>query len=952
MRLTRAALMLGAALLPFTAAAQTPPQGPQASAAGADVVKPIAFTHRTLANGLEVYAIPDHTTSTVSVQVWYRVGSRNDPKGRSGFAHMFEHLMFKGSRNLASEQMDRLTEDVGGYNNASTDDDFTNYFEVVPANHLQSLLWAEADRMAGLVVDKANFDSERHVVEEELRSRVLAQPYGKLFYLDFPEISFQTSPYGRPGIGSIADLDSATLTDLRAFHATYYRPDNAVLVVAGNFDPAQLNHWVDQYFAGIKTPDRPIPTVSLAEPVRTKPTHRTVYEPNTPLPAVMISYPMPADNSPDMPAIEVLNAILSAGQHSRLYDSLIYRDQIAQSADTYLDAKKGPGALGVYAIMASGKSAEQGETALRQQVALLRDQPVTPEELSEAKNTLVTAALQRRETAEGKAFTLAQSVVVDGDPHAADRDLAAIQRVTAADVQRVARKYLTENQSAALRYLPESDKPANATGDTLGASDTIAVKPLTPPANIPVVTAATGADRQTPPPPSAAVKVHIPTPEVSTLANGMKLVVVERHDLPLVSAVVTTRGGAVLDAQGKAGTGSLMGDLLTKGTTTRSATQIAEQVESLGGSIDSGSGWDSSEASIDVRSSELAPALTILADVAQHPTFAPAEIDRDRARTIDAVNVQLKDPAALASMVATRAVFGGAPYGHLVSGTPASLKAIDRADLVNAYGATWRPDRAALVMVGDVTQAQATALATRLFGGWQAPADAAAAAPVAATDSYPKPRVVVVDLPDAGQAGVVVARPALARNDPDYYAAQVANTVLGGGFSSRLNQEIRVKRGLAYGAGSSLDARRRTGPLVARTQTKNPSAAEVVSIMVDQMKSLGTTAVADSELDPRKATLIGDFGREAETNSGVASIIATYLGEDVPVTEIDQFIPKVQAIDSTQVKQAAAHVLDPAQASIVVVGDAKQFLPALKTAYPDLQEIEAGALDLDSPALK
>jgi zinc protease len=951
MRLTRAALMLGAALLPFTAAARTPASPPAAPAA-TGVVKPIQFTHRTLANGLEVYAIPDDTTSNVSVQVWYKVGSRNDPKGRSGFAHMFEHLMFKGSRNLAAEQMDRLTEDVGGYNNASTDDDYTNYYEVVPANHLQSLLWAEADRMAGLVVDAASFDSERHVVEEELRSRVLAQPYGKLFYIDFPEISFQTSPYGRPGIGSIADLDSATLQDLRAFHATYYRPDNAVLVVAGNFDPAQLKTWVDTYFADIATPDRPIPTVSLAEPRRTQPTHRTVYEPNTPLPAVMLSYPLPPDNSPDQPALAVLNAILSAGRHSRLYDSLIYKDQLAQAADTYFDSKKGPGALGVYAIMAGGKTAAEGEAALRSQIALLRDAPVTAEELSEAKNTIITSALQNRETAEGKAFTLAQSVVVDGDPHAADRQLAAIQQVTAADVQRVARTYLVESASAAIRYLPESAKPAGAAGDTVAVSSTIAVKPLTPPANIPVVTQATGAARETPPAPGAPVVVHIPTPQVSTLANGMKLVVVERHDLPLVSAVVTTRGGAVLDAAGKAGTDSLMGTLLTKGTATRSATQIAQQVESLGGSINSGSGWDSSQASIDVRSGELAPALTILADVAQHPAFAQGEIDRARTQASDAISVALKDPGSLAGMVANRLVFGSAPYGHLVSGTPNSLKAIDRADIVSAYSGTWRPDRAALVLVGDVTQAEATTLATRLFGGWQAPAGSAAAAAAPAADTYPKPRTVVVDLPDAGQAGVVVARPGLARSDPDYYAAQVANTVLGGGFSSRLNQEIRIKRGLAYGAGSSIDARRRVGPLSARTQTKNPSAAEVAGIMVDQMKALGTTPVPDSELDPRKATLIGAFGREAETNSGVAGIIASYLGEDVPVTEIDRFIPEIQAVDPAAVQKAAATVLNPAKASIVVVGDARQFLPAMQKAYPDMEKIEASALDLDSPTLK
>src|SRR5436190_896418 len=217
-------------------------------------VPALRYVSRTLPNGLRVYSVRDPASSQVSVQVWYDVGSRDDPRGRSGFAHLFEHMMFKASRNLVPEQFDRLTEDVGGFNNASTNDDYTNYYEVVPANHLERLLWAEAERMGSLVVEQSYFASERDVVKEEYRSRVLAQPYGKMFYLYFPQISYDVLPYGRPGIGSIEDLDAATIDDVRAFHATYYRPDNAVLVVAGNFDQAELDRWVDRYFAPIARP--------------------------------------------------------------------------------------------------------------------------------------------------------------------------------------------------------------------------------------------------------------------------------------------------------------------------------------------------------------------------------------------------------------------------------------------------------------------------------------------------------------------------------------------------------------------------------------------------------------------------------------------------------------------------------------------------------------------------
>eukprot|EP01037_Dinobryon_pediforme_P027233 gene27233-30056_t len=423
--LSRAALLLGAALLPLTAATAQP-----APTAPAPAIKPIAFTERTLANGLRVYAIRDTTTPNVSVQVWYDVGSKDDPAGRSGFAHMFEHLMFKATRNLVSEQFDRLTEDVGGNNNASTNDDYTEYHETIPANHLQRLLFAEADRMAALVVEPKSFASERDVVKEELRQNTNARPYGKLFSLYFPAISYTRHPYARGTIGSLDNLESAQIDDVRAFHATYYRPDNAVLVVSGNFDPAQLDAWVDQYFAKIKRPTTPIPRVTVTEPERTQATHYVVHEANTPLPAVMISYPIPADKDPDGPALTVLNAVLSQGESSRLYESLVYRDQLAQSAESVLDSKQGPGNLAVFAILAGGKTAGQGETALRREVARLRDTPVSAAELAEAKNEILTSALQSRETAEGKGRTLASSVIIDGDPRATDRQLAAIGRVT------------------------------------------------------------------------------------------------------------------------------------------------------------------------------------------------------------------------------------------------------------------------------------------------------------------------------------------------------------------------------------------------------------------------------------------------------------------------------------------------------------------------------------------
>lgn len=936
-RLLLAATVLGS--VPLPAQAQT------ASAK----VEPIAFTERTLPNGLKVYAVRDTGTANVSVQVWYDVGSKDDPAGRSGFAHMFEHLMFKGTRNLVNEQLDRLTEDVGGYNNASTDDDFTNYYEVVPANHLQRLLFAEADRMASLVVDPKVFASERDVVKEELRSRVLAQPYGKLFYIYRPMAAFRVHPYARPGIGSIEDLDAATVEDIRAFHATYYRPDNAALVVAGNFDPAQLNKWVDQYFAPIKRPDRPIPRVTVKEPEPTAARSYTVYEANTPLPAVLVNYPLPPADSPDGPALTVLNTIMAGGENSRLYQSLVYRDQIAAQAASFYDAKQASSLFSIYAILAGGKTAAEGDAALKREVARLRDQPVTEAELAEARNELLTEAIQSRETAEGKAFQLAQGVIVEHDPRAADKRLAGIARVTAADVQRVARKYLTDARSSTVLYNP-AEAAGGKTGDTIALAPTVKVAALKPPSDIVVHTQATAAERVQPPAPGPAVTPTLPRPVETRLANGMRVIVVERRELPIVSAELVVDGGASLDPAGKSGLGGMTAELLTKGTTTRSATQIAQAVESLGGSIASSADWDGSSVSLSVKSDQLAPAMSILADVARNPAFAAEELDRARAQAIDGLSVRLKDPGALSQLVAARAVFGAAPYGNVEGGTPASLKAIQPTDLPAAYRASWRPERAALVLVGDVGAAEGKALAEKLFGDWKGAGTAAPAANVAA--KVPQPRVIVVDLPGAGQAGVVIARPGLARSDPQFYAGQVANATLGVGFTSRLNQEIRIKRGLAYGANSSLDARRGIGPFTAATQTKNPSAPEVVSIITAEMQRLGAQPATEAELTTRKAVLVGGFGRAIETNSGVAGILGDFVIERVGIDELARYIPSVQGADPAAVQKAAARLFDVKGASVVVVGDAKAFIDPLRKAYPNVEVIPASALNLDSVTLK
>jgi len=921
-----------------------------AQAPVAPVTAPLVDYHvRVLANGLTLYTVLDKSTPNVTVQLWYGVGAKNDPPGRSGFAHLFEHLMFKGARDMPPEFMDRLTEDVGGFNNASTGDDATEYHEVIPANHLQRLLWAESERLNSLVVDQADFDSERKVVEEELRQRVLADPYGRLLSLDVPEASWTVHPYHRPPIGSIADLDSATLDDVRAFHATYYRPDNAHLIVVGNFDPAQLDAWVDQYFGPIARPPTPIPHVTAVEPPRAAAKTIDVYGPNVPLPAVVMTFAAPDAASPDAAALKVLDAVLTTGKSSRLYEALVYRQQIATQVFSNPDLRQQPGIFEVGAIMAQGKTAAEGETALRTQLEALRQTPISEAQLISAKNQLISQVLHGRETIEGRASEIGEAIVTEGGPAKVNSDVADIEAVTAADVRRVARQYLVDDQRIVLIYRPESARPAGQADALVQDSALVQATPLPRVGALAVSETLPEAQRAKPPAPAAVVAAVLPTPVERTLKNGLRVIVAKTSDLPLVTAELTVKNGAALDPKGLAGLSAVTTDLLPQGSATRSATEIAARIEALGGSLGSGSGYDSSAVTLSSLANTLPQALPVLADVIRHPAFAQDELDRLRQQKLDDLTVTMQEPGSLATMAASRLVFGEGPYGHPADGSPGSLARITRADVIAQYGRLYRPDQAVLVLTGDIDPQTGFAMAEQAFGDWTNPADPAPEP--APQPAEPGHRVLVIDLPGIGQTAVLVAGRSIPRHDPDYDAVEVANGVLGGGYSARLNEEVRVRRGLSYGSGSALIGRREAGLFEASAQTKNESADDVAALILAQIDALSAAAAPPAELDARKSALTGEFGRAAATGDGLGRLLAQDAVENIAPDDIDHYIARTEAVTPPEEQAAAARLVDPAKADVIVVGDAKYFLPALKKRFGSVAVVEAGKLDLDAPDL-
>lgn len=911
-------------------------------------VPPIGFTERTLPNGLKVIAIRDTTTPNVTVQIWYDVGSKHDPEGRSGFAHLFEHILSRKTRNMPYNMINRLTENVGGVRNASTWFDRTNYYEIVPAQYLETMLWTHAERMARPVIDAEVFNTERNVVKEEFRQRILAPTYGRL-RLVLDENSYDTLPNRRPGIGSLEQLDAATLQDALAFHEAYYGPDTATLIVAGNFDPARLDTLVDRYFAAIPRRKSAIPlAITATEKPRTSPRLVTTYAPNVALPVIASSWRIPGSSHRDMAALVVLDAILATGDSSRLKRSLVFDRQLATSVYTNLSDVEDGGFLAPVVTLASGASVEETERTLAAEIAKLRDRPVTAAELTQARNQILAAALEERETYSGRAFALGEAMVRTGDPKALDKRLAAVGRVTVADVQRVARRYLTPQSRVDIRYLDEKQRPAGAK-DAWQNPTPMPRWASVPPVTHEPLTLAPEGERQAPPPPSAALPVTPPVIEEAQLANGMRFVAARTGSIPIATISLVFKGGSGADPRGAAGLAEMTASLATKGTRTRSARQIAVELAALGADLNIGAAADGTLLSVTAPTASLDAAGAILLDIARNASFPADELESERRRTLDQLQVALKTPGTLAGMVLQRTVYGASPYGAVI--TPASLNALTRERLLAQRDATWRPDAATLIVTGGIEPQRARQLADRLFAPWQA-TGAAPALASAAPMTPPKARLIVIDMPGAGQAAVAAGLQIPERRDPAYPDLMVANAVLGVGSNGRLFQEVRVKRALSYGAYSSLSGRAGNGLMVASAQTKNESAPAVAEIFLAELTRLSAEPLDAETIGQRVAYLQGGIGRQSETSQGFAATLANLTMQGLPPAEAIKLRDRVGAVTPASAGAVARAIVDRSRASIVIVGDARLFLDELRKAHPEVEVIPAASLDLDAPELR
>ncbi|HEX9149908.1 MAG TPA: pitrilysin family protein, partial [Thermoanaerobaculia bacterium] len=792
----------------------------------------IEFEKYTLPNGLQVILHVDRKLPIVHVNQWYHVGSKNEKPGRTGFAHLFEHMMFQGSKNAAKDYF--VYAEKAGANlqeggvNGTTNNDRTNYFATVPSGNLEEILWLESDRLATLAdaLTKEKLDNQRDVVKNERRQGLENTPYGRWFKIVTENIHPAGHPYSWTVIGSHEDLTAASLDDVKDFFRTYYTPNNLSLVIAGDFDPAEAKRLVEKYFGGIPAGpplDRPtlwIPTLDRERIVEA--TDRV------PQDRVYMTWPSPQIFGPGDAELDLTSLILTDGLSSRLNKVLVYDKQLATAVNSFQNSAEISGWFAVIATARPGAPLAEIERIVTDEIARLGKTGPTMAELERAKTkqryNFVTG-LERIGGFGGKADLLNQYNTFLGDPGRFDEDVARYQKVTAADIQRTVDRWLNTRNRLLVRFHPEKS----------GRAAEVALDRAKEPAM--------GADRP------------FRAPEVKTakLANGMELYVVERPELPKVAVTLATKAGAIADPAGKAGTAHLTAVTMDLGTKTRKALEIEDALGDLGTELNGVATRESSRLSFEVLKSNLAAAMAIVSDVVANPTFPQSEFDREKKRHLDALSQQAKNANAIAGRVRSILAFGADhPYGRPVQGLPSSIEGITRADLAEFHETYWKPGSSALIFVGDVTLAEATDLARKNLAAWSGGAAPAVTIPPAQPATAGK--LYLVDRQDAAQTVISPFLPAPPRKTDDYYALHLADAVWGGGgFGTRLNLNLREDKGYSYGVFSNLAHFQQAGLWYAAGGVQTNKTKESLVEFDKELKALaGTKPISDAEFEDAK----------------------------------------------------------------------------------------------------
>ncbi|MET0754193.1 MAG: pitrilysin family protein [Pyrinomonadaceae bacterium] len=896
-----------------------------------DKLPPLPYTEYYLKNGLRVILHPDKSTPIVAVNIWYHVGSKNETAGRTGFAHLFEHMMFQGSKNWNTDYFKPL--DAAGANiNGSTNTDRTNYYEVVPSNFLELALFLEADRMGSLpeAMTQDKLDNQRDVVKNERRQRYDNQPYGtaneKIQAIMYPK----EHPYNWTTIGSLDDLTAASQDDVKAFFRQYYVPNNASLVIAGDFNPVEAKKWVEKYFGPIKKgenitrPKNAIPTMSGIV--------RQEFEDSVQLPRLYQVWHTVPQGDKDEPALDVLASIFANGRGSRLQSKLVFDKQMVQDVSAGHPTRE---IAGFFQIVSTArpngpkdidemrtdpqKFLAPIEQEINIEIERIKKEPPTAEEVQRAINRIESQTVFGLQTILGKADSMNSNVTFFGKPNLFQQQLDEIRKVTPADVTRVANAYLKANHLV-MSFVPRKQKIASQTNNA-------ANKPTTQPQTEDVKKVDQTANL---PKPKADPKFALPPIQKSKLSNGLEVWLVRQPELPIVSMNMVFKTGGTVDPAGKSGLASMTATLLDDGTKTRSAVDISNELSNIGATLGTGSGWDSGTVSMQTLKKNLDTALDIYADVIVNPVFPEKELETVRGRALVGLKQRRDNPNAIAGVVYNSLLYGKKhPYGNVMTGDEASIKSFSQADLMSFYQTYYRPNNAALIVVGDATMATLKPKLEKAFASWQKGDVPASTVPSSVV--FDKPGIYVVDKPGAAQSVISIGQVGVSRDNPDFFALQVMNDMLGGSFSSRLNMNLREDKGYTYGAGSGFAFRRGTGPFTASADVQTAVTKESVIEFMKELNGIrGSRPVTDEELETSKNSLIRGFPQGFETNGQIANALSTLVVYNLPDTYYNQFMTKVRGVTMADVNRVANKYLTPDKMAIVIVGDKMSIEPKLR----------------------
>lgn len=873
-------------------------------------VPKIEFEKYVLPNGLQVILHVDRKLPIVHVNQWFHVGSANEKMGRSGFAHLFEHMMFQGSKN-ASKDYFTYVEAAGanlleGGVNGTTNQDRTNYFATVPAGNLENLLWVEADRLATLPegLTKEKLDNQRDVVKNERRQGLENQPYGRWFKILNENLFPLGHPYHTDVIGIHEDLTAASMDDVKEFFRTYYTPNNLSLVVAGDFDPAEAKRLIEKYFGTIPPGpalDRPAKRVVTLNGEKTVEVRDRI-----PLERTYFGWTSPAYFDAGDAELELVATILTDGLSARLNKALLYDKQLASDVVAFQNGQPLGGSFMMWATARPGVDLGQIEGIIASEIARLAKDGPTAEELNRAKTKWefgFVSGLERIGGFGGKSDLLNQYNTFLGNPGKFEEDLQRHRSVTIESVKAAVDKYLNNRNRVLVRFRPEKSSKAS----------TVAVDRAKEPA--------LGGDKP----------FKAPDVKSAKLENGLEVFVVEKPELPKVAVSLATRAGSVADQGAKAGTAGMTNRVMRRGTKTRNAIQIDETLGNLGTSLSGGAGKELSSLNLEVLKRNLNDSLAVMADVALNPSFPADEFDRDKKQTLDNLMQAANNPNAVANRVASMLAFGtDHPYGR--STLPATLQAITREDLAQFHQTYWKPGSSALVFVGDITLAEATDLARKNFGVWSG--GAAPAVTIPAAKPMGAGKVYLVDRPGAAQTVIAQILTAPERKSPDYYALSLANTVYGGGFGTRLNLNLREEKGYSYGVFAFPQFYAKGGTWIASGGVQTNKTKESAVEFMKELKNIaGVKPISETELTTARQTRIRGYAQQFEGYTRVADQIVTLWAAGLPMTDLQKETDELMKLQLANVNSAAAKYAAPANASLLLVGD--------------LSQIEAGIRELN-----